>query len=137
MRHRKKGRKLKRHKSHRKALLRNLVTSLIEHGAITTTDAKAKELRKVAEKLITLGKKALRSSFPEDMPEDVYRAKRVHYLRQILAVVTTKDAAFKVLNDYAELFKERPGGYTRIIKVGNRRGDNAPISIIEFVERPE
>ncbi len=137
MRHRKKVKKLKRHKSHRKALLRNLVTALLEHGRIKTTDVKAKEVRKLAEKLITLGKKALRSSFPEDMSEEVYKQKRLHYIRQILSVVTKKDVGFKVINTYAELFKDRPGGYTRIIKYKNRRGDNAPISIIEFVELPE
>lgn len=116
-------------------MMRNMVASLLEHERIRTTDTRAKELRRVAEKLVTVGKRALRSSFPDDLPEESYAQKRLHQYRQILRVVKDKDLARKVIDTYAERYSERPGGYTRILKLGRRQGDNAPISIIEFVDR--
>jgi len=115
MRHAKEGRKLKRTESHRKALLRNMVTSLLEHEKIETTDAKAKELRKVADKMITWGKRG-----------------DLHARRQSLGVIMSKEVVHKLFADLAPRFKEKKGGYTRIIKVGRRKGDNAPVSIIEL-----
>lgn len=116
MRHRKAGRKLSRTGAHRKALLRNLVTSLIEHERIHTTDAKAKELRQVAERLVTLGKRA-----------------SLHARRQAASFVRTRKAVRKLFEEIAPRYVNRSGGYTRIVKVGRRRGDAAPLSIIEFV----
>ena len=116
MRHRKSHRKLNRSGSHRTALLRNMVTSLLDHERIQTTDAKAKELRGVAERMITLGKRG-----------------DLHARRQALSVIRSKEVTAKVFDELAERFRDRPGGYTRVIKVGNRVGDAAPVSIIELV----
>ncbi len=115
MRHLKAGRKLNRTSSHRLAMLRNMVTSLIEHERIQTTDAKAKELRRLADKMITLGKRG-----------------DLHARRQALKVIRTKSTAKKLFDDIAPRFKNINGGYTRIMKLGRRHGDNAPLSIIEF-----
>ncbi len=119
MRHRKTGRKLGRNTSHRRALLRNMVTSLFEHGRIQTTDAKAKEVRRVAEKLITLGRRG-----------------SLHARRQALAYVRSKDVVAKLFEEIAPRYASRPGGYTRIVKAGIRRGDNAPMSVLELVSEP-
>ncbi|HON58738.1 MAG TPA: 50S ribosomal protein L17 [Smithella sp.] len=116
MYHGKAGRKLGRTSSHKEAMLRNMVTSIIKHERIRTTDAKAKELRKLAEKMITLGKRG-----------------SLHARRQALAVVRDKSMVSKLFGELAERYKERAGGYTRIIKAGYRYGDNAPVSIIEFI----
>ncbi len=120
MNHRKTGRKLGRTSAHRKSLFRNMVTSLLEHEQIRTTDAKAKELRGVAEKIITLGKKGT-----------------LHARRNALRTVRSKDVTAKVFDELAERYKDRPGGYTRVIKLGQRPGDAAPMSIIELVDRGE
>ena len=117
MRHRKSGRKLGRSSSHRKALMRNMVTSLLDHERIETTDAKAKELRGMADRMITLGKRG-----------------DLHARRQALSVLRSKEVTAKLFDELAERFRDRPGGYTRVIKVGNRVGDAAPVSIIELVE---
>ncbi|BCR04069.1 hypothetical protein DESUT3_11380 [Desulfuromonas versatilis] len=117
MRHNKTGRRLGRNSSHRAAMMRNMVTSLIEHEKITTTDARAKELRKVAEKMITLGKRG-------DM----------HSRRQALQVIRDRKVVGKLFEMVAPRYKDRPGGYTRIIKLGARAGDNAALSLIELVE---
>ncbi len=135
MRHRKSGRRLGRNSSHRKAMLRNMVTSFLENGSIRTTDTRAKEVRRLAEKLITLGKKALRSSFPADVSEEAYSQRRLHLHRQILKVVRKKSVAQTIMGELAERFEERPGGYTRILKLGFRRGDNAPLSILELLDQ--
>ena len=116
MRHLKEGRKLNRTSSHRKALLRNMVTSLLEFEKIETTDAKAKELRKVADKMITWGKRG-----------------DLHGRRQVLKVIISRKIVQKLFNDIAPRYRERMGGYTRIVKSGRRKGDNAPLSIIELI----
>ncbi|MCK6545140.1 50S ribosomal protein L17 [Myxococcota bacterium] len=116
MRHRNAGRKLSRSGSHRAALFSNLANALIEHGRIKTTDAKAKELRRFAERLVTLGKK------------NTLHARRLAYSR-----LRSEDAVQKLFGELAERFKDRHGGYTRIMKIGNRHGDNAPMSFIEFL----
>lgn len=118
MRHRNAGRKLGRTSAHRTALLRNLVTALLEHEQIETTDAKAKELRRVADKMITLGKRG-----------------DLHARRQAVRVVRNDEVTRKLFGPLAERYKARPGGYTRILKVRTRPGDSAPISIIELVDR--
>lgn len=133
MRHRKDGRRLGRNSSHRRAMMRNLVTSFLEHGKITTTEARAKELRREAEKMITLGKRALRSSFPSELPDEEYQQKYLHLFRQALSFLQDKDVARKVFNEYAPVFAQRPGGYTRILKLATRQGDNAPVALIELV----
>jgi large subunit ribosomal protein L17 len=117
MRHRKSGRKLNRTGSHRKAMFRNMVTSLLDHERIETTDAKAKELRRLTDRMITLGKRG-----------------DLHARRQALSVIRSKAVTAKLFDDLADRFRDRPGGYTRVIKVGNRSGDAAPVSIIELVE---
>ena len=116
MRHRKSGRKLGRNSSHRKAMFANMVTSLFEHGRITTTDAKAKELRRVAARMITLGKK-----------------NTLHAKRLAGKTVRTRSILVKLFDEIAPAYSERQGGYTRIMKLGPRRGDNAPMSIIELM----
>lgn len=118
MRHRKRGRKLGRDAAHRKATMQNMVRSLVEVEMIQTTDAKAKELRKVADRMITLGKNG-----------------SLHARRQALAALQDRELVAKVFDDLAvrEEIAGRQGGYTRIIKVGNRNGDNAPISRISWV----
>lgn len=120
MRHRKAGRRLSRTTAHREAMLRNMVTSLFAHERITTTDAKAKELRGVADEMITLAKRG-------DM----------HARRQALAVFRDKKVVKKLFDEMRERFINREGGYTRIVKMGMRLGDAAPISLIEIVKSPE
>ena len=120
MRHLKTGRILGRTSAHRKALFRNLVTALIQRERIQTTLAKAKELRVKAEKTITLGKKG-----------------SLHARRRAVEILREKSAVKKLFGPLAERYATRRGGYTRIIKVGNRRGDDAPMAIIELVDREE
>jgi large subunit ribosomal protein L17 len=115
MRHLNSGRKLNRTQSHRKALFRNMVLSLIRHGRIVTTDAKAKELRRFADRMVTLGKQG-------DLA-----ARRMAF-----AFMQSRDAVKKLFDEIAPQFKERPGGYTRVIKFERRRGDAASLSVIEF-----
>ena len=119
MRHRRRQGKLSRGSAHRKALLRNLVTSLLDHERIETTDAKAKELRRVADRMITLGKRG-----------------GLHARRQALSVIRNRAVTAKVFDELADRFRERPGGYTRVLKARRRSGDAAPMSIIELVEGP-
>jgi large subunit ribosomal protein L17 len=110
------GSKLGRTTSHRKAMLRTMVTSLLKYEKITTTDTKAKELRKVAEKMISLGKKG-----------------DLHARRQAAAVVRERDVVGKLFGELSVRYRDRSGGYTRIVKTGYRVGDNAPMSMIEFI----
>jgi large subunit ribosomal protein L17 len=117
MRHNNAGRRLGRTTSHREAMFRNMVTSLLNHEKITTTDAKAKEIRSVAEKMITLGKRG-----------------DLHSMRLAAAYIREKSVVTKLFSAIAPRYKDRSGGYTRIIKLGIRQGDTAPISMIELVE---
>jgi large subunit ribosomal protein L17 len=117
MRHAKAGRRLGRTTSHRTAMFRNMVTSLFQHEKITTTDSKAKELKVIAEKMITLGKRG-----------------DLHAVRQAAAYIRDKKVVTKLFETIAPRFSARPGGYTRIIKIGARLGDNAPVAILELVE---
>lgn len=117
MRHTNTGRRLGRKTSHREAMFRNMVTSLLNHEKITTTDAKAKEIRSVAEKMITLGKRG-----------------DLHAMRLAASYIREKSVVTKLFSTIAPRYKERSGGYTRIIKLGIRQGDTAPISLIELVE---
>ena len=118
MRHRRRGRALSRSRSHRAALVRNQVTELLRHEAIVTTEAKAKEIRPVAERMITLGKKGT-----------------LHARRLAAAVLTDKTVVKRLFDDVGPRFSERPGGYTRIVKLGPRRGDGARMAHIELVEK--
>lgn len=117
MRHNRKKTTLGREKAHREALLRNLAQSLILHGAITTTQAKAKALRCVVEPLVTKAKDG-----------------SVHARRNIMKVLYTQEAVNKLIHEIAPTFKDRNGGYTRIIKLGSRRNDGADMAKIEFVK---
>ncbi len=116
MRHRKTGRRLGRTTAHRKALMRNMVTSLLEHERIVTTTPKAKELRKVADKMISLGKRG-----------------DLHARRQALSFIRDKRVVDKLFDKLSNEYMDRNGGYTRIIQTGNRIGDAAPMAIIELV----
>jgi large subunit ribosomal protein L17 len=120
MRHRVAGRKLHRTTSHRLAMLSNMVTSLLEHERITTTVPKAKEARRLAEKIITLGKKG-----------------GLHNVRLAERTVRSKPVLSKVFSELKDRYGSRPGGYTRIVRLGFRRGDAAEIAILELVDRPE
>lgn len=120
MRHRKSGRKLGRNASQRKALLSNQAKSLIEHERITTTVPKAKELRRFVEPLVTRAKES-----------------SVHGKRQAFAKLQDRPAVSKLFDELGPRFRDRKGGYTRILKAGYRDGDNAPMAVIEFVDRPE
>ncbi len=150
MRHGKSGRQFGRNTSHRRAMLRALTANLVAHERIETTDAKAKELRRVAERLITkavrLGEVAYTA---HDKLSIADRARRQAAQQQVGTFLrrfqvtqdgeesTKVDLIEKVFVDLAKRFKSRPGGYTRIIKLGRRRGDNAPMSMIEFVDKGE
>jgi len=120
MRHLKTGRKFGRTSAHRKALFRNMVTALIDRERIRTTLAKAKELRGEVEKTITLGKKGT-----------------LHARRHALKLVADKDSLKKIFGPLAERYANRPGGYTRVIKLGHRLGDDAPMAFIELVDRED
>ena len=146
MRHKKAGRQFGRDTSSRRAMLRNLTANLITHERIETTDAKAKELRRVAERVITRARRLGDVAFtPNDKLSLADRARRLAAQQQVGRFLqrfgmidkdgesTKVDLIEKVFVDLAKRFKDRPGGYTRIVKVGNRRGDNAPMSIIELV----
>jgi large subunit ribosomal protein L17 len=117
MRHRKAGRKLGRDSAHRKALYSNLACALIEHGRIKTTEAKAKEVRPIVEEMITLGKRG-----------DV----AAH--RHAVAFLRSKPVAHRLFSEVAPRFADRPGGYTRIVKIGPRQGDAALMVYLEFVD---
>jgi len=120
MRHRKSGRKLNRNSSHRAAMFRNMTVSLFEHEVIRTTLPKAKELRRVAEPLITLSK------------EDSVANRRLAFSR------TRSDMAVgKLFSELGPRYKQRPGGYLRVLKCGFRAGDAAPMAIVELVDRPQ
>ena len=120
MKHNIKNKKLNKTSSHRKAMFMNMSNALIKHEQITTTLAKAKELRRFVEKIITLGKKG-----------DLLSR------RKALSILQDQKMSKKVFDVFAERYKARAGGYTRIIKLGNRCGDNAPTAVIEFVDRDE
>jgi len=120
MRHRNVGRQLSRNSSHRKAMLRNMAVSLLNHELIRTTVPKAKELRRVVEPLITMAK------------NDTVAKRRLVFAR-----TRDKTVVAKLFKDLGPRYKERPGGYTRILKCGNRPGDNAPMAIVELVDRPQ
>ena len=136
MRHQKRGRTLGRKSAHRKAMWSNMVASLIEHERVKTTDAKAKELRRIAERTIhwsaCLGELLTRD---EEKLDAVDRARKLHALRMARRVVKQPGALSKLFDEVGPRFIGRPGGYTRVLKLRNRHGDAAPISIVELVER--
>src|SRR5262249_59430921 len=114
MRHQRSGKKLGRDSAHRRALLANLTSSLIEHGRIRTTETKAKAVRPVAEKMITLGREG-----------------SIHARRQALAFLRSQEIVHLLFSEVAPRFKDRPGGYTRVVKLGPRQGDSAPMAYLE------
>ena len=120
MRHRNSNRKLNRTSSHRQAMLRNMATSLLRHEIIKTTLPKAKELRRIAEPLITLGKDATLAN------------RRLAFSR-----LRDRDIVGKLFNELGPRYSTRPGGYLRILKCGFRNGDNAPMALVELVDRPD
>lgn len=120
MRHRNSGRSLSRNSSHRKAMFKNMMVSLLRHELIKTTVAKAKELRRFMEPIITLGK------------EDTLHRRRLAYTR-----LRDRDIVQKLFTEIGPFYKKRPGGYLRILKCDFRKGDNAPMAIVELVDRRE
>ena len=120
MRHRKSGRKLNRTSSHRKAMFSNMAAAIIKHEQITTTLPKAKELRRVVDRLITLGKKG-----------------DLHSRRRAMAIIKDKALTEKLFTSLADRYNDRHGGYTRVLKAGFRYGDSAPVGILELVDRDE
>jgi len=120
MRHAKAGFKLGRTSSHRKAMFRNMMTSLLVHEKIKTTDVKAKELKRLADKMVTLGKRG-----------------DLHARRRALTYVRSKAAVKKLFEEISPRFLNRSGGYTRVVKLGYRHGDNAPLALVEFVVEGE
>nr|HID59223.1 50S ribosomal protein L17 [Desulfobacterales bacterium] len=120
MRHRKAGKKLNRTSSHRKAMFRNMVTSLLKYGSIKTTDAKAKEIRRWSDRIITLAKRG-----------------DLHARRQALAIVRDKTVVRKLFEEANELYGDVPGGYTRVVKIDRRKGDAAPVSRVELISTRE
>lgn len=120
MRHRRAGKKLGRDSAHRRAVLRNLVTSLFRHEEVSTTVAKAKVVRPIAEKMITLAKKG-----------------DLHARRQALSYMMDKSVAHKLFDQIRDRFLDRQGGYIRIFRTGHRTGDNAPLALIQLVPEPE
>jgi large subunit ribosomal protein L17 len=136
MRHRKDHRPLSRTASHRKAMLRNQVTSLFAHGRIETTVAKAKESRRLAERIITYAKRAdVRSAAAEN--EKDKQAAQVHARRQVARFVHGPDVVKRIFDDIAPWYKERPGGYTRILRTRVRKGDAGEMAILELVKSAE
>ena len=120
MRHRQSGRKLNRTSSHRKSLFKNMAQALLKHEQIVTTLPKAKELKRVVEKLITLGKKG-----------------NLHSRRLAFNQIRDKDIVSKLFDSIAKRYSDRKGGYTRVLKAGFRYGDSAPMAVIELVDRDE
>jgi large subunit ribosomal protein L17 len=120
MRHRQSGRKLNRNSSHRKAMFRNMAASLLDHEVIKTTLPKAKELRRVAEPLITMAK------------SDSVANRRLAFNR-----LRDREVVTKLFDELGPRYKDRPGGYLRILKMGFRSGDQAPMALVELVDRPE
>ena len=120
MRHRNSGRKLNRNSSHRDAMFRNMAASLLHHEVIKTTLPKAKELRRVAEPLITMAK-----------------ADSVHKRRLAFSRLRDRDVVTKLFNELGPRYRDRPGGYLRILKMGFRAGDKAPMALVELVDRPQ
>ncbi len=150
MRHRKLGRQFSRNTSHRRAMFRALTANLVLHERIETTDAKAKELRRVAERLISKARRLGATAYtPWEKLSEAERARRLAAKRNIsqflqrFGVIETKeksekvDLVEKVLGDLAKRYENRAGGYTRIIKLGRRRGDAAEMCLIELVDRPD
>jgi large subunit ribosomal protein L17 len=119
MRHLKKGRRLHRSSSHRKALLQNLAVSVLIHERVQTTEAKAKEVRGLVDRIITWGKRG-----------------NLHARRLAVRQVRSRTVVKKVFDELAPRYRDRPGGYTRIMKVGYRHGDSAPMVVLELVDRP-
>ena len=124
MRHKVDHRKLGRTSEHRLALMRNLVSALFENGRIITTLPKAKEARRFAERVITIGKKALAATDP---------AQQLHYRRQALQALHSRDAVSNLIEKVAPTYKERAGGYTRVLHAGHRLGDNGARAVFELV----
>lgn len=138
MRHLKHGNRLGMTDSRRRAVLRNLVTDLMRFGRVRTTDARAKELRRLAERIITLSRRVPPSQLAGlDGPELAEaRARRVHAIRLARRYIEDREVLERVFGEYSARYESRPGGYTRIFKLGRRPGDQASMSLIELVTEP-
>lgn len=137
MRHQKSGRKLNRTSSHRKAMFRNMVTSLLQHERITTTVPKAKELRGHVDRTIAIGTRlGDLLDKPKEQRTREEQARYAHAMKQAAKTIRDRDVLHKLFEDIAPRVRTRPGGFTRIVRLGQRRiGDNADVAIIELVDR--
>jgi large subunit ribosomal protein L17 len=133
MRHRNTGRSLSMDSSERTAMFRNMITSLLLHGKIKTTEPRAKEIRRFAERVISFGKRAPKVEGLEGDALRVAKARRVHAIRLARRWVNNDEALGMLFGEYADRFASRPGGYTRIVKAGRRNGDNAAMAYIALV----
>jgi large subunit ribosomal protein L17 len=133
MRHRNTGRRLSMDTSERTAMFRNMITSLLLHGTIRTTEARAKELRRFAERVITTAKRAPKTDGLDGDALQKAKVRRVHHIRMARRWVIDPIAMHLLFEEYVDRFATRPGGYTRIIKAGRRNGDNAPMAILALV----
>lgn len=139
MRHRKAGRKLGRNQTSRKAMFRNMVTSLVEHDQVRTTEAKAKELRRFTERVITIAKNAPTRAACEALSGDeqqAAKAARVHAIRRARRWIRSDEILTKLFDEVAPRLADRSGGYTRMVKAGFRPGDNAAMAIISILDEP-
>lgn len=138
MRHLKAGRRLGLNSAHRHAMLRNLVTSLMRHERLQTTEARAKELRKVADRVITLARRVTPDSLVglEGAALQTAQSNRVHAIRQARLLIEDRELLERIFSVYSARYATRPGGYTRILKLGTRPGDQAKMVLIELVQEP-
>lgn len=138
MRHLKSGNKLGMAPTRRTSVMRNMVTALMVNGRVRTTEARAKELRRVAEKVITLSRRVPHHTLStlEGEALRLAKAKRVHAIRQARLWIDDRDVLAKVFSEYSDRYEQRPGGYTRIYKLGRRPGDQASMALIELVTEP-
>lgn len=138
MRHLKSGNRLGMKDSHRRAVLRNLVSDLMRYGRVRTTDARAKEVRRLAEKIITLSRRVPASSLGslDGQALAEARARRVHAVRLARRYIEDRAVLERLFGEYSDRYATRPGGYTRILKLGRRQGDQAYMSLIELVTEP-
>lgn len=138
MRHLKHGNRLGMTDARRRSVLRNLVTDLMRYGRVRTTDARAKELRRVADRIITLSRRVPPSQLAglEGAALDEARARRVHAIRLARRYIEDREVLERVFGEYSTRYERRPGGYTRIYKLGRRPGDQAAMSLVELVTEP-
>jgi large subunit ribosomal protein L17 len=138
MRHLKGGRKLGLNSAHRTSVIRNMVTALLQHGSVRTTESRAKEVRRFAEKVLTLSRRVPHHTLAALTGDELKQAqaRRVHAIRQARLWVPDRDVLQRVFSEYSDLYEHRPGGYTRVFKLGRRPGDQAKMAVVQLVTEP-